>query len=174
MNKKELLRIRYKEKRKNIKQKENKDLAIFNKVSKLKQLDKYETVLIYISTIEEVDTRKLIKYFLKTKKVAVPKIINKKMCFCYISNMDNLVEGPYKILEPTNNDFVIDFSSSVCIVPGICFSKDNHRIGYGGGYYDRFLSGHNIFSIGICYKECMIESFPYNDFDEKVDLIITD
>lgn len=172
--KKEFLRKKYKEKRDNIKNKVTKDNLIYQKVINNKDILSSKTLLIYISINSEIDTIKIINYFLNTKNIAVPKIIDNNMYFCYITNLNDLTPGKYNIPEPTNENIVTDFDNSICIVPGICYDKENYRIGYGKGYYDRFLSKNKIKTIGLCYKECMIEKIDNDKYDYKIDEVITD
>lgn len=172
--KKEFLRKKYKEKRDNIKNKVTKDNLIYQKVINNKDILSSKTLLIYISINSEVDTIKIINYFLNTKNIAVPKIIDNDMFFCYVTNLNELTSGKYNIPEPTNENIVTDFDNSICIVPGICYDKENYRIGYGKGYYDRFLSKNKIKTIGLCYKECMIEKIDNDKYDYKIDEVITE
>ena len=172
--KKEFLRKKYKEKRDNIKNKVTKDNLIYQKVINNKDILSSKTLLIYISINSEVDTIKIINYFLNTKNIAVPKIIDYDMFFCYVTNLNELTSGKYNIPEPTNENIVTDFDNAICIVPGICYDKKNYRIGYGKGYYDRFLSKNKIKTIGLCYKECMIEKIDNDKYDYKIDEVITD
>lgn len=172
--KKEFLRKKYKEKRDNIKNKVTKDNLIYQKVINNKDILSSKTLLIYISINSEVDTIKIINYFLYAKNIAVPKIIDNNMYFCYITNLNDLTPGKYNIPEPTNENIVTDFDNAICIVPGICYDKENYRVGYGKGYYDRFLSKNKIKTIGLCYKECMIEKIDNDKYDYKIDEVITD
>lgn len=128
----------YKEIRNNIKNKDIKDNIIFNKVINDKNILSKETILIYIPINNEVDTIKIINYFLPTKNIAIPKVIGNDMKFCYIKDLTHLKKGPFNILESQTNNYVTDFHNTICIVPGICFDKNNNRIGYGKGYYDKF------------------------------------
>lgn len=172
--KKEFLRKKYKEKRDNIKNKVTKDNLIYQKVINNKDILSSKTLLIYISINNEVDTIKIINYFLNTKNIAVPKIIDNDMFFCYVTNLNELTSGKYNIPEPTNENIVTDFDNAICIVPGICYDKNNYRVGYGKGYYDRFLSKNKIKTIGLCYKECMIEKIDNDKYDYKIDEVITE
>lgn len=172
--KKEFLRKKYKEKRDNIKNKVTKDNLIYQKVINNKDILSSKTLLIYISINSEVDTIKIINYFLNTKNIAVPKVIDNNMYFCYITNLNDLTPGKYNIPEPTNENIVTDFDNAICIVPGICYDKENYRVGYGKGYYDRFLSKNKIKTIGLCYKECMIEKIDNDKYDYKIDEVITE
>ncbi len=172
--KKEFLRKKYKEKRDNIKNKVTKDNLIYQKVINNKDILSSKTLLIYISINNEVDTIKIINYFLNTKNIAVPKIIDNDMFFCYVTNLNELTSGKYNIPEPTNENIVTDFDNAIYIVPGICYDKKNYRVGYGKGYYDRFLSKNKIKTIGLCYKECMIEKIDNDKYDYKIDEVITE
>lgn len=174
-NSKEQLRKIYKLKRKNIENKAKKDNSIFYQIIQNEQVCKADTILLYYSTKEEIDTLHLIEYFLSNhKKVALPKVIGKSIIFHYITSLNDKKLGKYNIFEPVNNNPVIEFSNSICIVPGICFDSKNYRVGYGGGYYDRFLSTYKGYSIGLTYQECLIDSIEIDDYDQCVDLVITD
>lgn len=171
MNKLEL-REKYKIIRKNIQNKEEQNSIILNKIITNKKILKSSTLLIYVSFNHEVDTINIIKYFLGKNKIAVPKIENNTMSFYYINSLNDLRIGLYNILEPTTNKKVIDFNNTTCIVPGICFDTNNYRIGYGKGYYDRFLSNKNIYTIGLSYKETLINKIPIDEHDIKLNEII--
>ena len=74
----------------------------------------------------------------------------------------------------TTNNIVKDFNNAVSITPGICFSYDLYRIGYGKGYYDKFYSNHGVYKIGLCYSNCLIDKIDNDRYDIKVNEIITD
>lgn len=171
---KKLLRSKYKEIRRSIIDKEDRDNIIFNKVINNTKVIEADTLLIYVSNEEEVDTISIIKHFLGKKKVAVPRIDNGIMNFYYINSLDELMEGYFGILEPTTNNIVKDFNNAVSITPGICFSYDLYRIGYGKGYYDKFYSNHGVYKIGLCYSNCLIDKIDNDRYDIKVNEIITD
>ena len=158
----------------NIKDKNMKDITIYNKVINNFMVQKSNLILIYVSTRGEIDTNLLIKYFLdNNKKVAIPKVNGNNMDFYYISDISEMSIGYKGIYEPITNKKVTNFTSCVSITPGICFSKNNYRIGYGKGFYDKFYKKHNVYKIGLCYKECLVDSFNIDKFDIKVDEIIT-
>ena len=171
---KNFLRKTYKEKRDNIKNKDIKDNEIYKQIINNQNVLSAKIILIYISIKSEVDTSEIIKHFINSKKIAIPKIINNNMKFCYIKSLNELRPGKYNIPEPINNNYVNDFDSTICIVPGICYDKENFRVGYGKGYYDKFLSKHKIKTIGLCYKECLVEKIDTDKFDYKIDEVITD
>lgn len=172
---KEYLRNVYKDIRKKIGYKEEKDRTIFTKVINHKKVSNAEIILLYYSKEEEVDTTHLIEYFLSIhKKVALPKTKKKTIDFYVITDKNDIKLGKYNIFEPSGDEIVTDFSNSVCIVPGVCFDNNHYRVGYGGGYYDRFLSHYIGYSIGLTYKDCLVDKIDIDNYDQKVDFIITD
>ncbi len=171
---KQKLRKKYLKVRENILNKDMKNKDIFNQVINNEKVKKAKIILTYVSYNNEVDTLNLIKYFLKKKKVAVPKVEKGKMNFYFIESLDDLEEGYAHILEPTTEKKVPNFKESVCLTPGICFSKLGYRIGYGGGFYDQFFSENKMYRIGLCYQECLIDDVDNEEHDQKVDEIITE
>ena len=158
---KQALRKALIEKRRNIADKPYKDSIIFEKLIDLPRFKKSDFVLTYVSFGTEVDTRELILYcFNNGIKVAVPGIVNEEMKFFLIESFDEI------------GDEVSDFTNSICIVPGLTFGSDNKRLGYGGGYYDRFLRSFCGFKVGLCYKELILNNIPTEKHDEGVDLVI--
>jgi len=172
---KQILRNKYKQIRKNIKDKEKLDNIIFNKIVSLKEYKKSNLILTYVSLKEEVDTIELIKHSLnRGKQVAVPKCEGNDIVFYYINNLYDLEEGKFGILEPKTNEVVNKFDNSICIIPGIVFDKENNRIGYGKGFYDRFLENYNGIKIGLTYTECMCDKIDEDKNDIKMDITIKD
>lgn len=170
---KQILRNKYKEIRKIIKNKEEFDKRIFNKIVSLEEYKQSNLVLTYVSLKDEVDTIKLIKYSLeKGKKVAVPKCKGTNIVFYYISGIEDLQEGTFSILEPKTIEKVTDFASSICIVPGVAFDKQNNRIGYGKGFYDGFLKGYTGIKIGLTYRECICDKIDADENDIKMDKVV--
>lgn len=113
------------------------------------------------------------------KRVALPLCTDKngKMDFYYINSLsDDLSVGSFGIHEPIANkcERVKDFSGALCIVPGLTFDRYGYRLGYGKGYYDRFLQSFTSVSVGLCYNEFISEYLPKNMYDKKVDYICTD
>ncbi len=168
------LRKTYLEIRQNIRNKATKNKLIYEKVIKDEKVKQAKTILIYVSYNHEVDTLNLIKYFLKYKKVAVPKIENNVINFYYINSLNNLAKGYFGILEPNTNNQVQDFRNCICLTPGICFNNLGYRLGYGKGFYDHFLSKNKVYTIGLCYKECLINDLFQEKNDYPVNKIISD
>jgi len=172
MNKNDL-RKKYKLIRSNISNKENKNKIIFDNIIKNEQIKKCKVIMTYISFNDEVDTLNLINYFLDKKIIAVPKVNKDSMDFYIINSLKDLKKGTFGILEPTSNNKLNNFDNSVCIIPGICFDKKGNRIGYGKGYYDKYLKDKNIYKIGLCFKECLVNEIDSDTHDIKIDEIIS-
>lgn len=155
-----------------------KDNAIFNKVISLQKFQQAKILLTYVSTQIEVDTHRLIKYALdQGKQVAVPRCVpgTRLMEFCLINSFDDLEKGTFSVLEPKKSCRIINFfPNSFCIVPGLGYDINGFRLGYGGGYYDRFLSNYKGTMAGICYVSCLQSNLPHGRFDCTVDLLITE
>ena len=137
-----------------------------------------DAVFCYWAVDSEVQTKSIIKKALADqKKVALPKCTDKNgnMTFYYINSLSDLIEGMYGIMEPPEC-FAADVGNenSICIVPALAFDSEGYRLGYGKGYYDRFLSIFSGISIGVCFQECLTQALPRNEFDKKVNYIITD
>lgn len=141
-----------------------------------------ELVLAYVSYGNEVDTRAVIESALTSgKRVAVPRVLSHKhkMDFYEIDGMGDLVEGFKGILEPGRGVSsplgTVDLLGSVCLVPGLVFDAAGHRIGYGGGYYDRFLQFYPGDKIALA-RSTQVSSnpLPAESCDVPVDFIVTD
>ncbi|HIW57618.1 MAG TPA: 5-formyltetrahydrofolate cyclo-ligase [Firmicutes bacterium] len=137
-----------------------------------------ESVMTYVSFGSEVQTLALIEQILTDKKnLFVPLCdVNLKVMFpVKISSIDQLELGNYGILEPKKEllkSGVLTIGDKtdidLAIVPVLGFDKRGGRLGYGGGYYDRFLKGYTGFSVGIAFSECLVENVPAEKHDIKL------
>lgn len=174
---KNLLRTEFKAKRKQIADKNSADVAITKAVIANEKFANADVVLTYVSFGDEVDTRRLIVYMLKNgKKVAVPYCQDNQMYFFTISSPSEIILGKDGIptVDPIGKIPVKPTDRTLCIVPALAFDKKGNRLGYGGGYYDRYLSQHKLNAIGLCYDNCITEEIPVNNLDMKIPLIITE
>lgn len=134
-------------------------------------------VLLYASTKGEVDTWQIFESAIKDgKKVAFPCCNpDNTMTFRYVTSKDQLKERTFGILEPDPECEVCHPSNfSLLIVPGLVYDKKGFRIGYGKGFYDRFLSAFEGVSIGLCYASFSVPEVPKGRYDRHVDVIITE
>ena len=172
---KEFLRNQALKKRLNIIDKKSREQIITDKILNNDQVITSKNILVYISLTNEVSTDYLVeKLFELGKNIYVPKVIDKNIKFCKLNKDDILQKGKFGILEPISNDELENFENSVVIVPGLMFDKLGNRLGYGGGYYDRFLENKKIYKIGICFKEFLEDYLESKSHDIKMDLLITD
>lgn len=138
-------------------------------------------VLTYVSREAEVGTRSLIESLLaEGRRVAVPRVDleTHDMAFHEIRSLDELVPRTMRILEPAADAPVVttpDMVGSVCLVPGLVFDGAGYRVGYGGGYYDRFLAFYPGDKIGLA-RTTMLSSnpLPTDGHDVPVDFIATE
>lgn len=161
-----------------LEEKKKMDESITNSFIHLPSFQNCDTILLYVSVGTEVSTLKMISYCLETgKKVALPRCEGKrKMNFYRINSLDELSAGAYSIPEPVSScEKVQDFHSALCVVPGIAFDQFGGRLGYGGGYYDSFLSGFPGVSLGLCYTALISENrLPGGRYDILLSSYITE
>jgi len=162
-----------------VKDKADMNRSILNKVVMNKFYTEAETIMTYVSFGSEVDTLCIIKHALENNKiVCVPKIINKNkgMKAIKIEDLDDLKKNKFGILEPVSFDREIDAKDiDLFLIPGLAFDKNGGRIGYGAGYYDRFLknSKDNSLKIGLVYDFQLIDRVPMTENDVYMDIVIS-
>ncbi|MCI1964605.1 MAG: 5-formyltetrahydrofolate cyclo-ligase [Oscillospiraceae bacterium] len=156
------------------------DSAVLNRFLSLREYKHMRTVFTYVSKPIEVDTAMLIRSVLDSgRRVAVPRCIPDTygMEFYEIHSLEELVDGAYGVLEPdpAGKKPVVEVpKNSICIVPGFSFDSQGYRLGYGKGYYDRFLSGFKGMTVGLCYAGCVKPDLPHGYYDRPVDVLITE
>lgn len=149
-----------------------------------KALQAANTVFLYASVSGEVSTQKLIKELLDAgRQVALPKVEGENMNFYLIESVKELLPGYAGILEPAASAERLRYPTEqdVMLLPGVAFDREGNRLGYGKGYYDRYLSyianrgGGMPCSIGICFA-CQIEEdrLPIQEGDRQVNAVITE
>ncbi|NLY47039.1 MAG: 5-formyltetrahydrofolate cyclo-ligase [Tissierella sp.] len=137
-------------------------------------------IMTFISFGDEVDTHDFIKKSLSNdKKIVVPITFpkTKEIKPSEIHGFDELEIGFYNILTPKDEfiRFIDPKDIDLAIVPGVAFDRNGYRVGYGGGYYDRFLSKYpDIVKLGVAFDLQLIDAVPKENFDIPVDLIITE
>ena len=162
----------------------NKSKKIFEKLIALLPYKEAENILIYVSMRSEVITDEIILDALSVrKKVFCPKVVDRQkglMKFIEIKSLEELKEGYFGIREPLSpSEYVepnFEIEKSLIVMPLVCFDKDRNRIGYSGGFYDRYLSAHkDIRTIAIAF-ECQKTdgSIPAADHDIAPDMIVTE
>lgn len=159
--------------------KAQKDGRIARRFCSLNAYARAKLLLCYVSTPIEVNTKEIIEWALSMgKRVAVPYCHPQTttMDFYEIHSFEDLEPRTFGVLEPIVErcTLVTDFSDSIAVIPGLCFDSYGYRLGYGKGYYDRFLHGYQGEKIGICYQKCTRTELIHGRYDVAVDLLVTE
>ena len=138
----------------------------------LPYLKEKKCVGIYMPLLEEVDVSSLLFIY---DSLGVPKVRNKEdMDFFLIQSALEVKEGVFHVLEPTTNIWIDPKDFEVIIVPMVGFDRNKHRIGYGKGYYDRYLKQTKALKIGVAFECQSIDKIDIDENDIKMDMIITE
>ncbi len=157
------------------------DAAIRARLEELPFWKDAKLVLSYVSYNDEIDTRAIIAdAFEQGKRVAVPRcdMASRSISYHIIESLDELVAGPLGIPEPPEDAPVVGLSEmlgSICLVPGLVFDGAGHRIGSGGGFFDRFLAFYPGDKIGLAHTmQLSSNPLPVGPDDVPVDIIVSD
>ena len=152
-----------------------KSKKIQDKLFNLEQYKKLKIIMFFVSFNNEVNTHNMIRNALKNKTVIVPKVERHEIEPSVIIDFDNLVPAKFGILEPIETMKIAYKNIDLVLVPGIVFDKEGHRIGYGYGYYDRFLRKvPKAIKIGLAFDFQVIDKIPREMHDVAVNLIVTE
>lgn len=168
------LRIKFKEKRKNlskdfIKQKSEQFCEKFVNSFYYKNAN---TIFCYLSFNNEIITDEIMYHTLKDKKNLCVPVINKNEMFAaQIKNLNHFKKNKYGILEPVDYTILNKNYIDIVIVPALVFNPLGFRLGYGGGFYDRFLTNYKKISIGFVLSQFCIDFFIPGKFDKIVDIL---
>lgn len=135
---------------------------------------KARTIYGYLPYNQEVRTVPILEQALKDgKRVAVPKVYGDEMKFLYLDDLSQVAKGYSGIPEPIADEPVADDETALVLMPGLAFDPQGHRIGYGGGFYDKFLSREpNHPTVALCYSFQVLEKLETEEFDIPVDLVL--
>ncbi|MDT8715222.1 5-formyltetrahydrofolate cyclo-ligase [Clostridium sp. 19966] len=157
-----------------------KDEKIYSSLIGSQHFNEAKCIFAFVSFQNEVNTHKFIDYALKQgKTLAVPLVISKErgMAAVVIDSLKELRPNKMGILEPENYEGKILNPNEIdlMIVPGLAFEKSGGRIGYGGGFYDRYIPKlkKDAVKIGVAYDFQILDSIPMYEHDMKVDYVIT-
>ncbi len=147
---------------------------IAHKLFSLSQWQEADTVYAYMDYQGEVQTKQMILESLKHgKRVALPKVIGREMFFYYIHSFDDVTAGYRGIAEPTTTE-IASADAPFVIVPGVAFDRNRNRMGYGGGYYDRyFVNVPDACLVAIAHPFQILEQIPMEKTDIPMDCVIT-
>lgn len=156
--------------------KEMADYSIYSKLLNSQMFKDARSIFIYVSVADEVDSIEIINTALEMgKRVYVPYITDeekREMRPVRVYDVANLNNGIFDI--PTSYTMEFDDNPDLTIIPGLGFDRNKNRIGYGAGYYDRFLNSHKTISVGLFLSIFETDYIATNEFDHKLDYIITE
>lgn len=133
-----------------------------------------KTIYGYLPYNQEVRTTPILERALQDgKQVAVPKVYGEEMRFIALEDLTQVEKGYAGIPEPIADGPVADDPKALVLMPGLAFDAQGHRIGYGGGFYDKFLAaetGHP--TVALCYDFQLLDKLETEEFDVPVDLVL--
>lgn len=158
-----------------IKEQEEKSYRIQSKVMELTWFKEAETVFLYMDCRAEVQTSLLLKRcFLEDKQVGIPKILGHDMFFYQMRHQEDVEAGYFNIPEPISGKR-LEPERALVVVPGVAFDQNRIRMGYGRGFYDRYLKAHPQYrTVAIAYDCQLVESLPAEDHDINPDILLTE
>lgn len=178
---KKILRDQYRALRRELpaEEKEASDAAIAAQFLNSEYYRRCSSLFMYVSLPAEVDTGRILQVALRDgKTVAAPVCCpeDHSMTFYRIGGEEDLLPGSYGIREPDASccAAVLPDEMSLCLVPGFTFTPGGLRLGYGGGYYDRFLASFPGVSVGLCRGKWLAAALPADRFDRPVQVVATE
>ncbi len=174
------LRAKFKQVRNSCDNRPQKSASITEKLLSSMSYKYCNDILLYFSKGDEVDTSAIFEKAISDgKNVYFPKTYaNGIMKFFKISSLSELIPAKFGLNEPdgTTSEYDGSCSTGLCIVPGLCFDRFGFRIGYGKGYYDRFLSSFKGIAAGLAYSDCITnEKITIEKrYDKPVDIIFSE
>ncbi len=135
---------------------------------------KANTIYGYLPYNQEVRTVPILEQaLLDGKRVAVPKVFEDTMSFIYLEDLQAVEKGYAGIPEPIANGPIAEDPTALVLMPGLAFDPQGHRIGYGGGFYDRFLAKEPDHpTVALCYDFQVLDRLETEEFDVPVDLVL--
>ena len=127
----------------------------------------------YLPYNQEVRTTPMLRQAqLDGKRVAVPKCYGDEMRFIWLDDLDRVEKGYANIPEPIDDGPIADDPTALVLMPGLAFDPQGHRIGYGGGFYDKFLAKEMHPTLALCYDFQMLDHLETEQFDIPVDTVL--
>ena len=153
---------------------QEKSFALKNLFCACKQYNEAKTIYGYLPYNQEVRTVPILEQAIADgKRVAVPKVYGDEMRFIYLDDLTAVAESDMGIPEPVCDDPVAKDTTALVLMPGVAFDKEGHRIGYGGGFYDKFLAAEpNHPTVALCYDFQVLPKLETEEFDIPVDAVI--
>ena len=144
-------------------------------VTALPEYSNSRRILAYADYNHEVMTKYIIEAAWNDgKEVAVPKVVGQDMVFYKLTDFAQLEKGYFGIPEPAGGE-IVQWEDAMMVMPGVAFDRENHRVGYGGGFYDRFLEKHPcIRRVAVAFEFQMLPEVPTEPTDISPEIIVTE
>ena len=147
---------------------------IHNRVKQIPEFQKAKTIASYFPIGSEVKTQDIMQEILSDgKTLLLPKVQDNDLIFKKITDFKDLEKGVFNIMEPKENCQIVS-SIDLMLVPTVGITPGGIRLGYGYGYYDRFLAKNKIQTISLTYSTQVVKSIPKSDNDIKLDWVVTE
>lgn len=175
MDKKQLRKqIRERKKEFSLPEKIELSKPIFEKIEKEELFKEAKVVLLYYSMDDEVYTHDFVEKHYKTKTILLPCVDGDDLILRQYLGIESMKAGEqFGILEPVGKEFNDLEKIDLMIIPGVAFDEEKNRLGRGRGFYDRLLKTVNATKIGVCFDFQIVEQVPTEDFDVKMDVVIS-
>jgi len=148
--------------------------SIQKKLKKIEPFRNAQKIGVYYPTGSEILTQDIMQEILSNgKEIFLPKVIGKEMEFRKIVDFSNLESGSFDIMEP-RDECPVNNNLDIILVPTVGISPSGVRLGYGHGYYDRFLAKNKIKTISLTLEKQIIKNIPRSDHDIIIDWIVTE
>lgn len=162
------------------KKRQHPDMLAEKSISLLEQIERHphfiasQTILMYHSLGDEVQTHAFVEKWHRQKKVLLPVVRGDILELRHYTGKDCLKPGAFGIEEPDGDNFTNYDDIELALIPGVSFDKHGNRLGRGKGYYDKLLPLLNTYNIGICYHFQTRNEIPAEPFDRKMDEVWTE
>jgi 5-formyltetrahydrofolate cyclo-ligase len=150
---------------------------IVKRVLELPQVKAAGTVTVYLDFGSEIPTSELIAVLdAEGKRVAVPRVRGGEITMIRYRPGDPVAESSYGMMEPAGNEEIPPEEIDVLVTPAVAFDRSGRRLGYGGGFYDRYVrrTRPDALRVGVAYSAQLVEEVPNGSIDEPVDLVVTE
>lgn len=137
---------------------------------------KAKTVAIFYPMADEINLLSLLD---TDKRIVFPKVIGKEMQFYEVKDLakanllTSFLKSSFGVMEPINGRLVSKDEIDLVITPLLAYDKDLYRLGYGGGYYDRYFCGYKGFKMGVAYPNSYVDTLPHDQYDIPLDKVVS-
>jgi 5-formyltetrahydrofolate cyclo-ligase len=148
-------------------------VEIFSRLETYTVFKEAHTVLLFYSLKDEPDSHSFIEKWSGEKEILLPAVCGENFELRVYNGREGLLRGAYDIQEPSGSLFTDYASIDLAVIPGVAFDRSGNRLGRGKGYYDALLPHISAYKVGVCFSFQLVEDVPTEEFDVRVDEILT-